>query len=117
MEASITIARCLSLIWRRFRWLSHWRGLDVVHEGLLCLVAADVHYLEEGVLVAEVHIRDAGASGCVVCHTFVAWHDDIDVEVGFWLKLVAAHRILLFHGQLGRDVHECSQSATLVLQR
>ena len=26
--------------------------LDVVHEGLLCLVAADVHHLEDGVLVA-----------------------------------------------------------------
>lgn len=51
--------------------------LDVVHEGLLCLVSADVHHLKNGVLVAEVHIRDAGASGSVARHTFIAWHDDI----------------------------------------
>ena len=46
--------------------------LDVVHEGLLCLVAADVHHLENGILVAQVHIRDSDASGGVTRHTFVA---------------------------------------------
>ena len=76
--------------------------LDVVHEGLLCLVAADVHHLEDGVLVAQVHIRDAGASGGVARHALITWHDDIAVEVGFRLSLVAAHGILLLHRQLGR---------------
>ncbi len=62
--------------------------LDVVHEGLLGLVAADVHHLEDGVLVAQIHICDAGASGGVARHTFVARHDDIAVEVGFRLFLL-----------------------------
>ena len=28
---------------------------DIVHECLLCLVAADMHHLEDGVPVAEIH--------------------------------------------------------------
>ena len=76
--------------------------LDVVHEGLLGLVPADVHHLEDGVLVAEVHVRYAGASGSVTRHTFVARHDDIAVEVGFRLNLVAVHGVFLLHCELGR---------------
>ena len=65
-------------------------------------MAADVHHLEDGVFVAQVHVGDAGASGGVARHTFVAWYDDIAVEVGFRHNLVAAHRILLFHRELCR---------------
>ena len=36
-------------------------------------------------------------------HTFVARHDDIAVEVGFRLNIVAAHRILLLHREFGRN--------------
>lgn len=65
-------------------------------------MSTDVHYLEDGVLVAEVYVRDAGTSGGVACHTFVAWHDGIAVKVGLRLNLVAAHSILWFHRQYGR---------------
>lgn len=56
--------------------------LDVVHEGLLRLVSADVHHLEDGVLVAQIHIGDAGASGGVACHVVIARHANIAVKVG-----------------------------------
>lgn len=45
---------------------------DVVHKGLLRLVAAYVHHLEDGVYVAQIHIRDAGASGGEACHAVIA---------------------------------------------
>lgn len=86
--------------------------LDVVHEGLLCLVAADVHHLEDGVPVTEVHIRDAGASGGVARHAVIAWHNHIAVKVGFFVKtkrqagyrflLLFSQRLLLLHCELGR---------------
>ena len=76
--------------------------LDVVHEGLLCLVTADVHHLENGVLVAQIHIRDAGASGCVTCHAVIAWHNHITVKVGLRFFLLFSQRLLLLHGELGR---------------
>lgn len=60
---------------------------DVVHEGLLRLVTADVHHLENGVFVAQIHIRDAGAPGSVTCHAVIAWHDHIAVKVGLRLFL------------------------------
>jgi hypothetical protein len=50
------------------------------------VVAADMHHLEEGVLVAQVHVRDDGASGSVARHTFVARNDDIAFEVGLRLN-------------------------------
>ena len=46
--------------------------LDVVHEGLLGLVSADVRHLDNGEFVEEIHIGDATASGCVGGHTFIA---------------------------------------------
>lgn len=76
--------------------------LDIVHEGLLRLVAADMHHLKNGVLMAEIHIRDVGASGGVACHTLVARHNYIAVEVGLWLFLLFSQRLLLLHGELGR---------------
>lgn len=53
--------------------------LDVVHKGLLRLVAADLHHLEDGVLVAQIHIVDAGASGVVTCHAGIARRYNIAV--------------------------------------
>ena len=66
-------------------------------------MAADVHHLEDGVPVAEVHIRDAGASGGVARHTFIARHNHIAVEVGLRLLLLFSQRLLLLHGELGRN--------------
>ena len=34
---------------------------DIVHEGLLGLMAADVHHLENGVPMAQIHVGNAGA--------------------------------------------------------
>ena len=76
--------------------------LDVVHEGLLCLVSAYVHHLENGILVAQIHIRDAGASGGVTCHAFIAWHDNITVKVCLRLFLLFSQRLLLLHSESGR---------------
>ncbi len=61
---------------------------DIVHECLLCLVAADMHHLEDGVPVAEIHIGDAGASGGVACHTLIARHNHVAVEVGLRFLLL-----------------------------
>ena len=76
--------------------------LDVVHESLLRLVAADVHHLKDGVSVAQIHIGDTGASGYVTCYTLLAWHNHITVKVGFRLFLLFFQRLLLLHGELGR---------------
>ena len=46
---------------------------------------------EDGVLVAQVHIRDAGASGGVARHTLITKYDDIAVEVYLGLNLVGVH--------------------------
>lgn len=46
--------------------------LDVVHEGLLSLVTADVHHLDDVVFVTEIHVGDSGASGRVARHAFEA---------------------------------------------
>ena len=75
---------------------------DIIHEGLLCLVAADVHHLEDGVLVAQIHIGDAGASGGVACHAVIAWHDHIAVKVGLRFFLLFSQRLFLLHGEFGR---------------
>ena len=50
-------------------------------------MAADVHHLEDGVLVAEIHICNASASGGVTCHAVIAWHDYIAVKVDLRLLL------------------------------
>ena len=42
-------------------------------------MAADVHHLEDGVLVAEIHICNASTSGYMAGHAVIAWHDYIDV--------------------------------------
>ena len=67
-------------------------------------MAADVHHLEDGVPVAEVHVRDTGASGGVARHTLVARHNHIAVEVGLRFLLLFSQRLLLLHGELGRDL-------------
>ena len=45
-------------------------------------MAADGHHLEDGVPVTEIHVGDAGASGSVACHTFIARYNHVAVEVG-----------------------------------
>ena len=45
--------------------------LDVVHEGLLGLVAADVHHLDDGVFVRQIHVGNAAASGGMGSETVV----------------------------------------------
>ena len=68
----------------------------------LRLVAADVHHLEDGVPVAEVHIRDAGASGGVACNTLIARHNHVAVKVCLRLLPLFSQCLLLLHGELGR---------------
>lgn len=75
---------------------------DIVHEGLLRLVAADVHHLEDGVLVAEIHICNASTSDCMAGHTVIAWHDHVAVKVGLRLFLLLSQSLLLLHSELGR---------------
>ena len=65
-------------------------------------MAADVHHLEDGVLVAQIHIGDTGASGGVTCHAVITWHDHITIKVGLRLLLLFSQRLLLLHGELGR---------------
>lgn len=50
-------------------------------------MAADVHHLEDGVLVAEIHICNASTSGCMAGHAVIAWHDYIAVKVDLRLLL------------------------------
>ena len=67
-------------------------------------MAADVHHLENGVLVTQIHIRYAGASGCVACHAVIARHDHIAVKVGLRFFLLLSQRLLLLHGEFGRHL-------------
>lgn len=48
---------------------------------------AGVHHTGNGALVTEIYVGDAGASGCVVCRTVIAWHDHIAVKVALRLFL------------------------------
>ena len=48
--------------------------LDVVHEGVLGFVAADVHHLDDGVFVSQIHVGDSAAPGGVGGHAVVAWY-------------------------------------------
>lgn len=75
--------------------------LDVVHESLLGLVAADVHHLEHGVAVAEIHIGYAGATGGMRGDAGIARHDDVAVEVGFRLLARFLQRLLLLLREVG----------------
>lgn len=74
---------------------------DVVYDGLWGLMVADVHHLEDGVSMAEIHIGDAGASGGVACLAVIAEHDHIAVEVGLWLHLFLSKCFFLLHRELG----------------
>ena len=65
-------------------------------------MSADVHHLENGVLMAQIHIRDAGASGGVACHAVITWHDHIAVKVGLRLLLLLSQSFLLLHSELSR---------------
>ncbi len=75
---------------------------DVVHEGLLSLVAADVHHLDDVVFVAEIHIGDSGASGGVARHAFEAWQEYVAVQVSLRLFAFFLVRVHLLHRQSGR---------------
>lgn len=45
---------------------------NVVHEGLLSLVSADVHHLDDVVFMAQIHVGDSGTSSGVARHAFEA---------------------------------------------
>lgn len=75
---------------------------DIVHEGLLRLVTADVHHLENNVFVAQIHIGDSSTSGCMAGHAVIAWHNHIAVKVDLRLLLFLFQRLFLFHCELGR---------------
>ena len=47
---------------------------DVVHEGLLGFMTADVHHLYDGVFVCVAHIGDSAATRGVGGHAVIAWH-------------------------------------------
>ena len=66
-------------------------------------MTADVHHLENGVSVAQIHICNAGASGGVARHTLIAWHDYVAVEVGLRFLLLFSQRLLLLHGEFCRN--------------
>lgn len=74
----------------------------VVHEGLLCFVAADVHHLDYVVFVAEIHVGDSGASGGVARHAFEARQEYVAVQVGLRLFAIFFQRVLLLHRQICR---------------
>lgn len=55
-------------------------------------MTADVHHLEDGEFVAQIHVRDAGAPGSVACNAVIARHDNIAVKVGFRLFLLLSQQ-------------------------
>ncbi len=54
---------------------------DVVAEGFLCFVAADVHHLEDSEFMGEVHVGYAAASGSMSGYAVVAWHKHLSFVV------------------------------------
>lgn len=81
---SFTTYHSLSSTWRRFHRLSSRRELDVVHESLLCLVAADMHHLNDGEFVRQVNIGNTTASGGVGSDAIVARHHYFPFVVAFY---------------------------------
>lgn len=75
---------------------------DVVHEGLLGFVAADVHHLEHRVFVGEVHIGDSCSSGGIRSYTSITRNNNVAVEVGLSFLAFFFQCLLLLHSQSGR---------------
>ena len=65
---------------------------DVVHEGLLGFVAADVHHLFNGVFVGEVHIGDTICEGC---YRLSAWGGRLEASFP-WLGWVSGGKVTLY---------------------
>ncbi len=96
---------------RTHRFVSDWRLrlshqrfpqmiFDVVHEGLLGFVAADVHHLDDGVFVRQVHVG-ASASGSVGCDAIVSRHYNLSFGVTLYGQFARCLIVLLFHCQFG----------------
>ena len=88
----------LRLFHRRFRQMI----FDVVHEGLLGFVAADVHHLDNGVFVRQVHIGNATASGGMGSDKVVARHHNLSFSVTLYGQFATCLIVLLLHCLFGR---------------
>ena len=66
-------------------------------------MAADVHHLDDGVFVGEVHIGYAAASGGVSGHAVIAWHYYVALVVAFDNEFAIFIQFLLLHGKFCRN--------------
>jgi hypothetical protein len=101
---SFTTYHSLSSTWRRFHRLSSRRELDVVHESLLCLVAADMHHLNDGEFVGEIHIGNATAPGGVGGDAIVAGHHHFPFVVALYGQFFGFLLFFLLHRKFCRHL-------------
>lgn len=71
--------------------------VDVVRKGLLCLVAADVHHLNNGKFVGEIRIGYATAPGSMGSDAIVARHHHFPFVVATYRQLTNDSILLSAH--------------------
>ena len=64
-------------------------------------MAADVHHLDYGVFVGEVHVGYSTAAGCVGSHALIAGHYHLSLFVVLDNELAVLHQFLLLLSKLG----------------
>lgn len=78
--------------------------LDIVHEGLLGFMTADVHHLDNGVFVGEIHISDAAPPGSVGGDAAVTGHYHFSFGVALYRQFPKLLILLLLHRQFGGNL-------------
>ena len=68
-------------------------------------MTADVHHLDNGVFVGEVHISDAAAPGCMRGNTGIPGHYYLTFCISLDGQFSKFLILLLFHCQFGGDFH------------
>ena len=74
-------------------------------------MSADVHHLNDGVFVGEVHIGDSTASSCVGGDTGITGHHYLTFVVTLNNEFAIFYQFFLLHRELGRNhLSECRNS-------
>ena len=64
-------------------------------------MAADVHHLDDGVFVGEIHVGDSATAGGVSGHAIISWHNNLALVVALDNEFTVVFQLLLLHGEFG----------------
>lgn len=67
-------------------------------------MSADVHHLNDGVFVGEVHIGDSTAPSCVGSDTGITGHHNLALIVPLDNEFAILHKFLLLYGEFGSNL-------------